>query len=348
MSRWRTGPDLPARPVAIPWMTITSQAVRSVANIFVSIVPDPAGAVTRSVAATAQSTAPIAIPRPVPIVVSFAKVATTSFVRNALMKNTAENAGKPVKKKRKKFHKRSQIKRNAIPTLRFSPFSWAKLVYFRDRGSTEVGAFGISRQNEAVPIVEDETEREESLEEQLPSKLDWNRLLCLDDIVFVKQRTTCVSVEFDDEAVADFYEDQVDAGREPFEFSRIWIHTHPGESAEPSLTDEETFARCFGNCDWSLMFILAEEGEFYARLQLRGDVSVAFPIPVEIDYGCEFRGSDREEWDREYRENVEPHLEWYEFDETDFGQMTSEEQEFLGAYYDEFESYREEIIAYEL
>jgi len=49
-----------------------------------------------------------------------------------------------------------------------------------------------------------------------------------------------VTVEFDDAAVADFFDEQVDQGRRPEEFSRIWLHTHPGASAQPSHTDEET------------------------------------------------------------------------------------------------------------
>jgi len=33
--------------------------------------------------------------------------------------------------------------RPKVPTLRFSPYAWAKLLYLRDRGDSEVGGFGI-------------------------------------------------------------------------------------------------------------------------------------------------------------------------------------------------------------
>ena len=37
------------------------------------------------------------------------------------------------------------------PTLWFSPTAWAKLLYLRDLGDTEVGGFGIRRQRPALP-----------------------------------------------------------------------------------------------------------------------------------------------------------------------------------------------------
>ena len=66
------------------------------------------------------------------------------------------------------------------------------------------------------------------------------------------QDVTVASIAFDDLAVADFFETQVDAGRKPEQFGRIWLHTHPGNSAQPSGTDEETFYRVFGHCQWAV------------------------------------------------------------------------------------------------
>src|SRR5947209_14095353 len=43
------------------------------------------------------------------------------------------------------------------------------------------------------------------------------------------------------------------------QFARLFMHTHPGNSPQPSATDEETFARVFGRCDWAVMFILARD-----------------------------------------------------------------------------------------
>ena len=61
-----------------------------------------------------------------------------------------------------------------------------------------------------------------------------------------------MSVAFEDEAVADFFDQQVDRGLRPAQFARIWVHTHPGGWPEPSLTDEETFQKVFGRTDWAV------------------------------------------------------------------------------------------------
>ncbi len=172
------------------------------------------------------------------------------------------------------------IRRSAQhPTLRLSPYAWAKLLFLRDAGPTEIGGFGLSAAG--------------------------NPLL-VEDIRLVTQRCDWASVEFDDSAVADYFDEQVDRGRAPEEFGRIWVHTHPGASAEPSSTDEETFARVFGKCDWAVMAILAQEGAPYARLRFGVGPGGSLEIPVEVDYGAEFPAADRGAWEAEYETHVLP------------------------------------------
>ena len=161
--------------------------------------------------------------------------------------------------------------------LRFTPYAWAKLNYMRDIGDTEVGGFGISSSDD---------------------------LMLIEDFVLVKQETTSVSIKFDDESVADFFDDQVDAGLKPSEFARVWIHTHPGSGATPSGVDEETFQRVFGGADFSVMFILAQSGTTFARIQFNAGPGGFQTIEDEVDYLCEFDGSDFEAWKTEYTENV--------------------------------------------
>lgn len=129
------------------------------------------------------------------------------------------------------------------------------------------------------------------------------------EFVTVKQEVTCVSVRFDDEAVADLFDAQVDLGRRPEEFARIWLHSHPGDSPEPSGTDEQTFARVFGNCEWALMFILAQNDKTYARLSFNVGPGGQVLIPTKVDYSEDFTGSDHDVWDTEYAANVQP-VDW--------------------------------------
>ena len=172
------------------------------------------------------------------------------------------------------------IRRSAQqPTLRLSPYAWAKLLFLRDAGPTEIGGFGVSAAG--------------------------NPLL-VEDIRLVTQRCDWASVAFDDGAVADYFDEQVDWGRSPEEFGRIWVHTHPGGSAEPSVTDEETFARVFGACDWAVMAILAQGGAPYARLRFGVGPGGSLEIPVEVDYGAAFPAAERGAWEAEYAAHVLP------------------------------------------
>ena len=155
------------------------------------------------------------------------------------------------------------------PVLRFTPTAWAKLLFFRDRGPTEIGGFGITEGDDLLRIV---------------------------DFVTVKQEVGIASVCFDDEAVANLFEDQVDLGRKPQQFARLWVHSHPGNSPEPSLTDEETFHRVFGRCDWAVMFVLARNGKTSARLRFNIGPGGQLHIPVEVDFSQAFAGSDHEAW----------------------------------------------------
>ena len=163
---------------------------------------------------------------------------------------------------------------NKTPVLRFSPVAWAKLLYFRDRRENEVGGFAVTSAND---------------------------LLKVEDFVTVKQDVTVASVAFDDQAVTDFFDAQVDAGRKPEQFERIWLHTHPGNSAEPSCTDEMTFARVFGSCQWAVMFIIARGGKTTARLRFNVGPSGQVLIPVEVDYSDAFGPTDHVAWQASHR-----------------------------------------------
>ena len=165
------------------------------------------------------------------------------------------------------------------PTLKFNPTAWAKLLFLRDLGPTEVGGFGISAADD---------------------------LLRIEDVQLVRQSCTSVTVHFDDAAVADFFDSQVDRGLPPSRFGRVWIHTHPGSSATPSLRDEETFARSFGSVDWAVMFIIAQEGQTYARLRFNIGPGGSMEIPVAVDFSRDFPASNQVAWMAEYDQCVLP------------------------------------------
>ena len=124
-----------------------------------------------------------------------------------------KNQSRKLKQLNQWTHSETSVDKNHPWALRFSPTAWAKLIYFRDNSENEVGGFGITAQEDQLYV---------------------------QDFVTVKQKVTFVSVKFDDEAVANYFEYQVDLGRKPQQFARIWLHTHPGDCPKPSMTDEES------------------------------------------------------------------------------------------------------------
>jgi proteasome lid subunit RPN8/RPN11 len=195
------------------------------------------------------------------------------------MKNKKPTKQKQTKRKTKTKIEQRRYKEKRQPILRFSPTAWAKLLYFRDKSENEIGGFGITEGDD---------------------------LLFITDFVTIKQEVTPVTVKFDDEAVADLFETHVDLGRKPEQFARVWLHTHPSDFAEPSVTDEETFLRVFGNCQWAVMCILAKDNQMYTRIRFNIGPGCQIRIPVEIDYIHDFGPSEAEKWSVEYDANVQP------------------------------------------
>jgi proteasome lid subunit RPN8/RPN11 len=162
--------------------------------------------------------------------------------------------------------------------LKFSPTAWAKLLFFRDYGDTEVGGFGVSSDS---------------------------NMLFVEDIRLVQQQCSWAHVAFDDNAVANFFDDMVDEEYRPEQFARIWIHTHPGDCPRPSMTDERTFERVFGRSDWAVMFILAKGGDCYMRLRSNAGPGIEVEGLAEVDFSRPFEGSAEQEWELDYLENVQ-------------------------------------------
>ena len=182
--------------------------------------------------------------------------------------------------------KRMPLERPKPKCLTFDPLCWLKLQYFCHAGDTEIGGFGISAADDPLYI---------------------------QDFATVMQATTCVSVEFSDNAVADYFDSCVDRGLKPQQFARVWLHTHPGDSPEPSSVDERTFADVFGKCDWSLMFILSRTGRTYARLGCSAGPEASLELPVAVDWenwpqhaaDGDLPASVRR-WQKEFEDNIYP------------------------------------------
>lgn len=178
----------------------------------------------------------------------------------------------------KSYPSATSYPKSSIP-LSFTPYAWAKLTWMRDRGPTEVGGFGQTAS---------------------PDKLN----VC--DLRMPKQECTGAWCEFDDADASEMVTKMCfDEGLEAQQTNRIWIHTHPGNSASPSHQDEQTFEEQMGMMDWAVMFILARGGETYARLRYQTSFgSEIVLLTPTIDWSAECPAIDHSAWEAEYNEKV--------------------------------------------
>jgi hypothetical protein len=165
---------------------------------------------------------------------------------------------------------------NRSGVLRFTPYAWAKLVFMRDAGDTEVGGYGINETDDP---------------------------LLINDFRLVKQDCSGVSVDLDQEDSLAFAEEMTDRGFSPWQYG-TWIHTHPGDSPSPSQADEENFRDNFSIADCSIFFILAKCGQSYTRMRYNVSPGIDVDIKSMIDFRTPFRASDQESWKKEYSEKV--------------------------------------------
>lgn len=176
----------------------------------------------------------------------------------------------------------------ANPVLTLSPYVVSKIDFMIDSSDNEIGGFFIAE--------------------------NANEPLAITDFVLLKQEVTSVTVAFDAEAIADFYEEMAIVRKlEPGQCARIWAHTHPGFSAMPSYTDLDTFKEKFCNrgvpacCrPWAAMFIRSKSGSTFCRLAFNPEdgPQVQLDIDVVVDHSLCSAFEDRAGWKKEFEEKV--------------------------------------------
>ncbi len=93
----------------------------------------------------------------------------------------------------------------------------------------------------------------------------------------------------DDEGVAKLFSLLSEEGLEHEQYGRVWIHSHPTFSVQPSGTDWSTLKRTFGRCPWVLMIIVSlDGGKFNSSVHLRVNSPMGCATrklaKLEIDY----------------------------------------------------------------
>jgi len=164
--------------------------------------------------------------------------------------------------------------------LRISPMAWAKILWFKDKADgLEISGFGVTAVDDPLYMEEFHT---------------------------IKQECTGSSVDIDDEDIGRYFDEQVNRGKQPKDFARIWIHTHPDGVTQPSGVDTNTQESGLGGASWTIMMVVVGEGAI-ARIRVIpfGNYATEGEIPVRIDWTERpFGGSDFEGWGREFDKNI--------------------------------------------
>lgn len=163
-------------------------------------------------------------------------------------------------------------------TLRFTAYAYAKLLWLRDRGDTEIAGYATTETNNPLLIT---------------------------DLRLIKQKCTSVTFDLDPGDLAEDVERTLDMGLMPWQANNILWHTHPpGCNPTPSLTDEENFVKAFSHPDWAVMLIIAKNGSTYCRLKINTAPGVEKLLKVEVDWTIPFGESNAEAWNAEYKDKV--------------------------------------------
>ena len=165
--------------------------------------------------------------------------------------------------------------------LRFSPTAWAKLLFFRDHSSNEIGGFGIS---------------------------DPDDLLYIREFVTIKQEVSIVQCTIPGRLRLPIsLTTRLPWAESPNNLPAVGCIRIPEGISTPSQTDEETFERVFGSCQWAVMFILSQDNQAYARISFNIGPGGQLIIPVQVDYSKPFEASDPVAWEQEFKQNILTH-----------------------------------------
>lgn len=129
------------------------------------------------------------------------------------------------------------------PALRFSLKAHTQLQWFLQRTPNEVACWGVCE--------------------------DPDDPLYVTRLYFPKQENSQAYVEMDDTSNLMMLSTMAKKDIHPYQCQRIWIHTHPGNSASPSGTDQKTLDRISEGCPWFVMFIMAKGGQYTCTLRCR-------------------------------------------------------------------------------
>lgn len=128
------------------------------------------------------------------------------------------------------------------PVLQINSGAWWKLSWLGRTSKTEVSGIGIMGL--------------------------WPQMR-MTDFRLVGQIATDGTTKFTHDGWFDHQEKYGDAKIDVNVYSRVWVHTHPGQSATPSSVDRETWETQFGVFPWAIMLIVARGGQWHCEIRVK-------------------------------------------------------------------------------
>jgi len=129
-----------------------------------------------------------------------------------------------------------------------------KLKAWRDLGNTEVTGFFITKADKPNEVI---------------------------DAIIIEATCSAASVDITAEAIETMYLDSAKKEIYPSQL-QIWWHTHPGNSASPSMTDETTFSDLGKDRSRNMMYILAKGGDEFAQISVT-DLASGFMLQKKVE-----------------------------------------------------------------
>ncbi len=184
----------------------------------------------------------------------------------------------PIQKKSLKSWNRRELEFESFdksPILRFSPTAWAKLLFLRDCGDTEVGGLGIA------------------------SVAD---LLYVEDVALVRQVSPACLWPFSMKRWPTFSTGRWTPGQVQ-QFAHL--AAYPSRQLLPAQPDRRRdFYEGFWQKPVGSDVYPGPRRRSYARLQFNVGPGGGLTIPVAVDYSRSFAGSNHAAWEKEFLENV--------------------------------------------
>lgn len=161
-------------------------------------------------------------------------------------------------------------------SIRISPHAYQKVAFFT-RKDVEVGGFAITSPEDPSLIL---------------------------DFVVLPQTSSSCEFDFSPDGMQNYLNEMVDAGISPNNCFRMYIHTHPGNSPQPSSVDNEQFDKLMQDYPWFGMIIFAKDLSTYARVKMTQGCGLEAELDLEIDWDVPCEPVDFNELDKIFDEKV--------------------------------------------